>query len=277
MQVIGNVQHLVLGGAKVYVMPDSEYMELGLLRGQTSLTVTNETVQVEQGCPRKLVANFVRKSGASLSTECMDISPEVMSLATGLPLEGQDRDIIDHQVSHVPITAGEEEGDPATAVLASIPPGINPETELVRVMQNFDGHMEPLAEVDVVWDDYETSNKVTLKEHTPGAWEGLIEITEVRFVHMAPGPQEIVIGTNSEVPTLNGVVLVKYNPKTNKSLVVEMPFVQANGGLNLVYDNDANSVMAIGVQFDAVSNPNDLDAPICSIREVNGEYVPGQN
>lgn len=277
MQVIGDVKNLVLGGAKVYVMPENEWLELGLLRGQTALTVTTETVQVEQGAPRKLVANLVRKTGASLACECMDISVDVMSLATGLPLTSQEIEVNDHEVHHVTIVAGEEEGDPATAVLTDVPAGIDPTHEQVRCMQDFDGHMEPLAEVDVVWDDYATDHKVTLKEHTAGAWEGLTEITEVRLVHTAPGPEEISIGTNAEVPTLSGVCIVKYNAKTNKSTVVEMPFVQANGGLNLAYDNDANDVMAINIQLDAVSNPNNLDAAICTIREVNGEFVPGAN
>lgn len=273
MQVIGNVQNLILGGAKVYVMPDDEYLELGLLRGQTSLTVTNETVQVEQGCPRKLVANFVRKAGASLSTECMDISPEVMSLATGLPLESQQIEVVYHEAHDVAVTPGAE-GEPATCVVSNLPNDIDPDNAIIHVRAG-----EPMEELpyEADWSSYGTSKTVTLLEPEAGEWGDIETINEVRIVHMAPGPQEISIGTNSEVPTLNGVVLVKFNPKTNKSLVVEMPFVQANGGLNLVYDNDANDVMAIGLQLDAVSNPSDLDASICTIREVNGEYVPGQN
>lgn len=277
MQVIGNVQNLVLGGAKVYVCPENEWKELGLLRGQTALTVTTETLQVEQGAPRKMIANLVRKTSANLTCECMDICAEVMSLALGLPLASQDVEIRDHEVGHVPITAGEGEGAPATAVITNMPAGFNPETEIVRVMQDFDGHREPLAEVDIVWDDYAVDHKVTLKERTPGAWEGLTEITEVTFIHVVPGPQEISIGTTSEVPTLHGLCIVKYNPKTNTSTVVEMPFVQANAGLNLVYDNDAQDVMAIQVSLDAVCNPDNLDAAVCTIREVNGIYVPGEN
>lgn len=273
MQVIGNVQNLVLGGAKVYVRPENEWKELGLLRGQTALTVTTETVRVEQGAPRKMVANLVRSTSANLTCECMDISAEVMSLALGLPLEGQSQEVVDHEAHGVTVTPGTE-GEPATCIVSNLPDNLDPDRAIVHVRAG--SPLEPLP-YNVDWSSYAASRKITLSEPEAGEWGGIESIDEVRIVHMVPGPQEISIGTTSEVPTLNGLCIVKHNPKTDISTVVEIPFAQATAGLNLVYDNDAQDVMAIQVSLDAVCNPDNLDAAVCTIREVNGIFIPGEN
>lgn len=266
MAVIADVKNIMVGGARFWVRNGDAYDEVGLLRGNSQVQIQEETIPVYQGVPRKLVANKKRQVSATVNIECMDISLPVIALALGQEIVTEGHDVIDGVFDNVTIARVEDQ--PPTATLTNVPPV----PDDVAIDVEVDGH-----HVNVIVNKNENTWTLTEMAGEENSWGDAEELTKVILKHSVSDGEMVVIGADTDVLTMGDVILTKYNKNQNKTMVINIPFIQSQGGLDLSFDNDAQDVMAVGVSLSAVANPSNLNEPLCDVRFVDGEFIPVAN
>lgn len=256
MAKISNVKirNLDIGGAEVYV--GKRY--LGLTRGDCSASWETETIPIYQGVPRRLVGTIIRQRNGSLTLEVLELTPENYELASG------DGEIVSVDDTGTDTVTDESVTLTGTTAAALAKTDVTANTIVVKDSTG--------ATTYVLDTDYTVSTDATTKvtsiarKDTGSITSGAtIKVSYTYTTHSVT--DHLLFGTSSEVNEIQDIVIHKKNDRNGRHLIIQIWKAQSNGALNFVFNEEANDVLGINLDFGI--NSDDDNHPTCPMALVS--------